>query len=294
MLKIDTHAHWFPPQWLELLGAEGNGNGAEVSRNAEGDVSFSAPGYGSRAKFGKQYIEIPIRLRSVDEGRVDMHALSLTSPMVYSAKPEFGIEALARFQRCVCGGAPEISESLRGHAVVPMQAPDLAVEEIARAAKLPGIRGLYMATHVQGKNLDEKESWPVYAKCEELGLPIFLHPTAPVGRERMRRYPGNFLGNPYETGIAAASLMFGGVLDDFRKLTSCCPTRAALFRTSSGAWITARRCGRNAEEEHMTKPPSTYLRRFTTTRLRQRRDPDESRSPGRSDLWSWAAIARRT
>ena len=38
MLKIDTHAHWFPPQWLDLLAAEGNGNGAEVSRNAEGDV----------------------------------------------------------------------------------------------------------------------------------------------------------------------------------------------------------------------------------------------------------------
>ena len=59
MLKIDTHAHWFPPQWLELLAAEGNGNGAEVSKNAEGDVSFSAPGYGTRPKFGKQYVDTP-------------------------------------------------------------------------------------------------------------------------------------------------------------------------------------------------------------------------------------------
>lgn len=87
--------------------------------------------------------------------------------------------------------------------MVPMQAPELAVEEIGRAAKLPGIRGVYMATHVMGKNLEEKEFWPVYARCEALGLPIFLHPVNPVGAERMRKYHlRNLIGNPTESGIA--------------------------------------------------------------------------------------------
>jgi aminocarboxymuconate-semialdehyde decarboxylase len=261
MLKIDTHAHWFPPQWLELLAAEGNGNGAEVKRNAEGDVSFSAPGYGTRPKFGKQYVEIPIRLRIMDEGRVDMHALSLTSPMVYWAKPEFGLKLSRVFNDACAEVHLKYPNRFVAMATVPMQAPELAVEELVRAAKLPGIRGLYMATHVNGKNLDEKEFWPVYEKCEALGLPIFLHPTAPVGRERTRKYHlGNFIGNPTETGIAAASLVFGGVMDDFPKLDVMLPHAGGIFPSLIGRMdhgTTVRK-----ECKHMTKPPSSYLRRF--------------------------------
>ena len=147
-------------------------------------------------------------------------------------------------------------------ATVPMQAPELAVEEVERAAKLPGIRGVYMATHVNGKNLDEKEFWPVYAKCEALGLPIFLHPIAPVGRERTRKYHlGNFSAIRSRSGIAAASLMFGGVLDDVPEARrDAAARRAACFRGLIGRMdhgTTVRK-----ECKHMTKPPSTYLRRF--------------------------------
>jgi aminocarboxymuconate-semialdehyde decarboxylase len=146
-------------------------------------------------------------------------------------------------------------------ATLPMQAPQLAVEEVARAAKLPGIRGVYMGTHVNGRNLDEKEFFPVYAKCEELGLPIFLHPVAPTGRERMRKYHlGNFLGNPLETGIAAASLVFGGVMDAFPKLDVMLPHAGGIFpaligRMDHGTTV-------RVECRHMTRPPSSYLRRF--------------------------------
>src|SRR5204863_5951135 len=103
-------------------------------------------------------------------------------------------------------------ERFVGLAMLPMQAPELAVEEAARAAKLPGIRGAYMSTHVLGKNLDEKMFWPVYEKCEALGLPIFLHPTNTLGADRVGRcYLRNLLRNPYETGIAAASVRVGRV-----------------------------------------------------------------------------------
>ena len=56
-----------------------------------------------------------------------------------------------------------------------MQAPELAVQELGRASKLPGLRGVMMPTGILGKNLDEKSFFPVYAKCEELGWPIFTH-----------------------------------------------------------------------------------------------------------------------
>src|SRR5262245_13568308 len=259
-LKIDTHAHWFPPEWVDLIAREGNGKGAEVAVEGGRITRFSAPGI-NRTGFAPQYVEIPKRLKIMDDGRVDMHALSLTSPMVYWATPDFGLK-LSRIFNDACSAA-HLKQPTRfvGMATVPMQAPELAVQEIERAAKLPGIRGVYMATHVNGKNLDEKEFFPVYAKCEALGLPIFLHPVAPAGRERTRKYHlGNFLGNPFESGIAAASLIFGGVLDAFPRLDVMLPHAGGVF-----PWLLGRMDhGTTVRKEcsHMTKPPSAYLRRF--------------------------------
>src|SRR6185436_17287578 len=132
MVKIDTHAHWFPPEWIDLVAKEGRKNGAEVATDATGKITkFSAPGI-NRAGFGAQYVEILKRLKIMDEGRVDMHALSLTSPMVYWATPEFGLK-LSRIFNDACAEA-HLKQPARfvGTAMVPMQAPELAVQEVAR------------------------------------------------------------------------------------------------------------------------------------------------------------------
>ena len=261
MLTIDTHAHWFPPEWVDLIGREGEANGAQVARNEQGRVLLAAPGVRLKPQFSPPYVDIATRLRLMDEARVDMHALSLTSPMVYWAPPEFGLKLSQVFNDACAAVHQKYPNRFVGLAMVPMQAPTLAVQELDRVAKLPGIRGVYMATHVNGKNLDEQEFWPVYQRCEALNLGIFLHPVAPVGAERMSKYwLGNFLGNPYETGIAAASLMFGGVLDAFPKLDVMLPHAGGTFpaligRMDHGATV-------RPECKHMTKPPSSYLRRF--------------------------------
>jgi aminocarboxymuconate-semialdehyde decarboxylase len=261
MLKLDTHAHWFPPEWVELLEREGAKNGAEISRNAQGKLVMVTTSQRLRPNLTPPYIELAVRLKLMDDARVDMHALSLTSPMVYWAPPEFGLKLSRVFNDGCAVAHLKYPNRFIGMAMLPMQAPALAVEEAKRAVKLPGIRGVYMATHVNGKNLDEKEFWPVYEQCEKLALPIFLHPVAPVGKERMSKYHlGNFLGNPYESGIAAASLVFGGVMDAFPKLDVMLPHAGGTFpwligRMDHGTTV-------RAECKHMTKPPSTYLRRF--------------------------------
>jgi len=261
MLKLDTHAHWFPPEWVELLEREGGNNGAEISRNDQGRLLMVAPGIRLRPTFTPPYVDLATRLKIMDDARVDMHALSLTSPMVYWAPPEFGLKLSQVFNDGCSAAHQKHPNRFIGMAMLPMQAPELAVQEARRAAALPGIRGVYMATHVNGKNLDEKEFWPVYEQCEKLGLPIFLHPVAPVGKERMSKYHlGNFLGNPYESGIAAASLVFGGVMDAFPKLDVMLPHAGGTFpwligRMDHGTTV-------RAECKHMTQPPSAYLRRF--------------------------------
>ena len=151
--------------------------------------------------------------------------------MINWAPPEFGLR-LARAYNDNCVTAYEKHpKRFRAAMTLPMQAPELALEELKRAARLPGICAVYMAEHINGTNLDHKSLWPIYAECEALGLPLCLHPVNPCGGERMENYhANNLIGNPHESAIAAAHLIFGGVLDAFPGWRWCCHTRAARSR----------------------------------------------------------------
>jgi aminocarboxymuconate-semialdehyde decarboxylase len=143
-----------------------------------------------------------------------------------------------------------------------MQDPALALKELERAAKLPGIKGLYLATNINGNDLDDKSYWDIYAKVEELGWTIFLHPVDTVGKERMTKfYLRNLCGNPYDTGIAAAHIIFGGVLDAFPKLGFNLPHAGGTFPALIGRWDHGTKM--RPELKHMKRMPSEYLRRFT-------------------------------
>src|SRR5262249_62432855 len=84
-----------------------------------------------------------------------------------------------------------------GFACLPFQNPRLPLLELERVAKLPGIRGIYMATAVRDRELSDRSFFPVYKRIADLGLPIFLHPMM-INNERLKQYYLiNLLGNPF-------------------------------------------------------------------------------------------------
>ena len=118
-----------------------------------------------------------------------------------------------------------------------------------------------MATAINGKNLDEKAFFPIYAKCEELGWPIFTHPVAPLGGERMSKYYlSNLLGNPVEIGIAGYSLILGGVLDAFPKLDVMLPRAGG--NVPWGIMRLDRTVERMPQLAQAKRPATIYLKRF--------------------------------
>jgi aminocarboxymuconate-semialdehyde decarboxylase len=257
---IDTHAHWFPADWVKLIEKDGAANGAKLERSPDGHTVFVTDKM--RQVFNPPMVDIDLRLEAMKKQRVDVQALSLTSPMVYWAPPAFGLALSQAFNDSASQTHQKHPDRFVGMAMLPMQAPDLALKELERAAKLPGLRGLYLATNVNNTELDEKAFWPIYAKCEELGWPVFLHPVETIGSDRTKRfYLRNLLGNPYDTGVAAAHLVFGGVLDAFPKLEVLLPHAGGTFpgligRLDHGTKV-------RPELKHMKQPPSAYLRRFT-------------------------------
>jgi aminocarboxymuconate-semialdehyde decarboxylase len=256
---IDTHAHWYPRELLDLLEREGAAHGAKLERSDAG-YRITVPKLANA--FTDEFVSIERRLDGMRRQGVDVHVMSLTTPMVYWAPPQFGLALSQAYNDAAAAAHRAHPTQLFAFAMAPMQAPALALKEIERAAKLPGLKGLYLATSIDGVELDDKRFWDIYAKCEELGWPIFLHPVYTIGTDRTQRYYlRNLLGNPYDTGVAAASLIFGGVLDAFPKLEFNLPHAGGTLPGLIGRLDHGTRV--RPELRHMKRLPSEYLRRFT-------------------------------
>ena len=259
MRTIDIHAHWYPDEWLKLFEKDGPREGARLERTPKG---FTIRTERITNSFDDEFVSLDLRLQGMRRQGVDTHALSLTTPMVYWASTGLGLALSQAYNDAASAAHARHPDKFLGLAMLPMQAPDLALKELERCAKLPGIRGLYVATNINGADLDEKRFWDIYAKTEELGWTMYLHPVDTIGRERTTRYYlKNLLGNPYDTGVAAASLVFGGVMDAFPKLEVNLPHAGGTFpwligRLDHGTKV-------RPELKHMKRMPSEYLRRFS-------------------------------
>jgi hypothetical protein len=82
---IDSHTHWYPPEWVELVQNEGPAAGARIGTNERGAITFFASGIG--AVFNPNYLDLESRIASMAETGVDTQVLSLMGPMVYWAPP---------------------------------------------------------------------------------------------------------------------------------------------------------------------------------------------------------------
>jgi aminocarboxymuconate-semialdehyde decarboxylase len=257
---IDTHTHYFPRGFLEMLGKDGAAEGAEYVETPEG-FFVQAAGF-RNGPMPSRFWNLEERLADMDATGITMQVLSLTSPMTYWASPGLS-ERLSRAYNDACAEAHrQYPERFIGLATLPMPDIDRGLRELERARALPGIHGLYMGTHINGRDLSDPDFLPFFQAAEAAGLPIFLHPLIVLGGARLKPfYLNNLLGNPFEAAVAAAHLIFGGVLDR-------CPDLEVSLPHAGGALpILAGRLDRGArvrkEGRHMPRPPSHYLRRFT-------------------------------
>jgi aminocarboxymuconate-semialdehyde decarboxylase len=153
-----------------------------------------------------------------------------------------------------------------GSISLPMQDPKLALVELERAAKLPGMRAVNLTENVKDKNVGDESFWPVYARCEQLGLPLFLKNVDTVSERLIDKNYSmmNIVSNPFEATIAATSLMLSGTLDEFPKLEVYLPHAGGFFAFVNPRIEFARNenGGNGANYKRMKQPTSSYLRRF--------------------------------
>jgi aminocarboxymuconate-semialdehyde decarboxylase len=256
---VDIHAHFVPEAYLDLVESDGARHGVGLRRGPDGPVVMvGAIPFGP---ISPRYHDLDLRLRTMDAQGVTVHALSLMPPMVYWADEALGI-TLARLVNDAMARAGRTHPGrLVGLATLPMQAPEAAAAEARRAVQELGCRGVYLGTNVRGRELDDPAFLPFWETIAALGVPVFLHPINVIGGERLGAYYlHNLLGNPFDTAVAAARLVYGGVLDRFPALRVCLPHAGGAFPYLLGRLD--RGHAARPECRHLPRPPSAYLPHF--------------------------------
>src|SRR5262245_6880911 len=267
---IDIHAHFVPEEYLRIIEAEGEPYGVRLRSGANGPMIVV--GQAIIGPITAHYHNVDLRLKAMDAQQVTVHALSLNPPMVYWADEALGVR-LARLVNDAMTDAPRAHpERFVALATLPMQDPEAAVNEVDRAVKELGCRGIYLGTNVRGKELTDSSFLPFFERINALAVPIFLHPFNVIGSQRLTRYYlHNLLGNPFDTAVAAATLIFSGLLDRFPNLDICLPHAGGAFPYLIGrinhGWKVRQEC------KTMKKPPMSYLRRFTYDTISHASEP---------------------
>jgi len=257
---IDVHAHYVPRSFLEVIEKEGAPYGASIRRDG-GDPTILLEGrpYGP---ITRHYHETKPRLADMDRAGVDLQVLSLNPPMVYWADAALGRHLARLYNDELAAAVAGCPDRLAGLATVPLQDVPAAIAEMERAIRQLGLRGVYIGSNVRGKDLDHPDLLPFFARAEALRAPVFIHPIDVLGGERLRPYYlHNGLGNPFETAVAAARLIFGGVLDRFPRLQVCLAHAGGALPYLIGRLDRVHRV-RPEARERVRRPPTASLRRL--------------------------------
>ncbi len=227
---IDAHTHHYAKEFVDLVIKEGPANGAEITGpDPNGEYRIRAMGGGHGAgyypyggsTFNKNLSDIEFQIKGMHERDVEMHAIGMTHPKVYWAPPQFALRLSQAQNNGVSAIHVKYPKQFVGQIMLPLQDLHLSMQELERASKLPGMRGINMAQHVNGLNISDKSFWPLWARCAELGHPLVLHNLDPLGADRL--YQGgldmmNNLGNPFEATVASMALILSGTLDEIPNL----------------------------------------------------------------------------
>lgn len=208
-MPVDLHSHFFPAELPRTLPDPP----VVASRRPDGtlhlrvlDHDFVVPGS----------LGDPQR-QAEDAERQGLDRRVLMVPpftVLYELDAARGIAWSRQLNEAVAGAASQYPDRLVGFATVPLQDGDAAARELAYAVRELHLGGVEILTSICGRGLDAPEIAPFWAAAAELSVPVFIHPHYVAGADRMASFHlRNLVGNPTETALAGARLLFSGLID---------------------------------------------------------------------------------
>lgn len=258
---IDMHCHALCVAVEQLVGPHERKRADQMAMDlAQGEASV-AHNVGMLKEVGPKLTQLGLRLKDMDAMGVDVQVLSpAPNQYYYWAEDDLAREIVRRQNEHITELCAAHPTRFQGLGTLALQNTALAVEQLDHAVRTLGLRGVEISSTVNGVSVADRRFDPVWARAEELGCVVLLHPLGSEQGTRLNQYYlWNVIGQPFETTVALSELILGGLYERF-PATRLCTCHgggylAAYWGRLDHAWKV------RPEARTTPQPPSTYLRK---------------------------------
>lgn len=260
MDAVDMHNHMIAPEVIAFLAREGK-------RYATRIVERDGRRFFLIQESALRPIDGPIsdalaRLADMDREGITCQAVSCVPFLMYPEVTTDLARAIAQVNNDALIAVGGNSDRFVPLASVPLQDPAEAVKELERVARL-GMRGVEIPPKIGARQLDEADFEVFWAAAEALGMVVCIHPFEAAPQGALARYfLGNLVGNLYDTGLAAALLIYGGVLERHPSLRVVLYHAGGALHTVIGRLDMGYRIVPECRKA-IPRAPSTYMGQFS-------------------------------
>ncbi len=258
-LIIDCQWHWYPSAFFRDLGRRREFPRCTIT--ADQFLLEVAPG--EQLPFSIQECELESQLSAMDAQGVQ-RIIASPGSLTVEAFPEVEAVRLAKLLNAEMAAAQTAHPTrVVGAATIPFSSLEAAIEVLEEAVQL-GLRVAWLPSNTLGQLIDVVHFRKFFERVAGLGVVTVLHPVRTVMAEKLDRYGLEYvLGYPFDTSLAALTLVLSGLLEDLPELRVVHPhlggtlpyLAARIDREYINPW---------AANKPLPSPPSHYLRRFYT------------------------------
>jgi aminocarboxymuconate-semialdehyde decarboxylase len=263
MQIIDSHFHWWPREIFERLCMRSGYPRAE--RNNRGGFTYLGDERRAPVNSWTEWFDLERQLEHMDSLAHEVSVVCSLGPFsIYFSDlpPEEGREAAMAWNEKMAYAQRKYPGRVWASAAVPLTDGRIAIEVLDHAITGLGLMGVNIPGSIgRDTRIDAEHLAPLYARIEQLGIPIFLHPTDAVFGEHLEGYGGALqlsLGRIIEVSVTASRLVFSGLMERHPDL------RVVMSHTGGALPYQSGRMDKNGKNAGLPRPPSTYIRRMFT------------------------------
>ncbi|MDQ6619187.1 MAG: amidohydrolase [Pseudomonadota bacterium] len=247
--RIDVHSHVIPTRILDQIAQfparfAARIEGLSPARKVVHEQGYVYPLF-------DEFHDAEVKLESMDRKHIDISLISPAPPMFYYwADLDLATQAARLVNDGIADMVKVKPSRLRGMATIPLQHPDAAIAEMERVVRDYDFKAIEIGTSIEGVQLAEQKFRPILRRAQELGIFVFAHPYYVGAKSGLEGYYlTNLIGNPLDTTVMLANLMYSGALDELPDLKLC---------LAHGGGFTPYQIGRLVHG-HMVRPEARKL-----------------------------------
>jgi aminocarboxymuconate-semialdehyde decarboxylase len=262
-LVVDIHCHYLNPE-VNAKTAHLNAASYDPTVIFATDITNETNTAQMKTRAPK-LMGVEERIKDMDKMGVDIQAVA-PAPYhyFYFTEADLGASLARDVNDGIANVVAANPDRFVGMGSVPLQNAELAVKELEYCVKTLGLKGVEICTNVNGKNLTDPSLGleKFFAKANELGCVIFMHPLGFTQGDRLRNhYFNNVIGNPLETTVAVSHLIFDGIIQRYPKIKFIAAHGggflAHYWARMDHAWGARKDC-----RTVIKKKPSSYLEKI--------------------------------